>query len=116
VVVHGDLHLRDLISEPRHDCERAGHREAGPVGIAFVESEPGCLHRPAKYVQREHGRGQEQSAAVHALEFRDGHALAARNAHQVREQQVHRTHLRMLQEPGARLLVIRELRHVTPVV
>ena len=116
VLVHRDLRLRDVAAEPGHGRKRAGHRQAGAVGIALVEAEAGGLHGSAEYVQREHRPGKQQTVTVNAFEFVHRHALAARDAHLVGQQQVDGTHLRVVRKPGTRLLVIRELRHVTPVV
>ena len=116
VLVHGDLHLGDVVAEPGHGRQRAGHRQADPIGVTLVETEAGGLHRSAEHVECEHGRRKQQPGTVNALEFVHRHTLAARDAHLVGEQQVDGAHLRVERKPGARLLVIRELRHVAPVV
>ena len=114
VLVHGDLHLRHLLAEPRHRHQRAGQRQAQAVGVAFVETEARRLHGAAEHVEREHRCRQQHALPVHALEFLDGDALAARNAHLVRQQQVDVAHLRVLGEPGTGLLEIRCVRHGNP--
>ena len=88
MLVHRDLHLRDVVAEPGHGGQRAGQRQADAIGVAFVEPEAGRLHRSAEDVEREHRRGQQQAVAVDALEFLGRDPLAARNPHQVGQQQV----------------------------
>jgi hypothetical protein len=114
VLVHRDLHLRNLFAEPRRRHERSRDRQADPVGIALVEAESGRLHRAAQHVEREHGAGQQQPGTVHSLEFRHRDALAARDAHQVRKQQVDCADLRVAGQPGPRLLEVRGVRHDDP--
>ena len=61
VLVHADLHLRDVCAEPRHRHEGAGERQAHAIGVAFVEAEAGRLHGAAEHVEREHRARQQQA-------------------------------------------------------
>ena len=116
VLVHADLHLRDLLAEPGHGHQCSGDGQADTVGVTLVEPEAGALHRAATHVEREHRRRQQQAVTVHALQLLDRDALAPRDAHLVGEQQVDASHQRPPAEPGARLADVRELRHANPVV
>ena len=116
MLVHADLHLRDLFAQPRHGDQCAGDRQANTVGVALIEAKAGGLDRAAQHVEREHGAGQQQPVAVHALEFADGYPLAARNAHLVGEQQVDKAHPGVLVQPGSGLRKVRELRHDDPIM
>jgi hypothetical protein len=114
VLVHADLHLRELRTQPGHGCERTCDRQADAIGVAVVEAEPGGLDRPAAHVEREHRRRQQQAVAAYALELGDGHALAAQDAHQVGQQQIDEAHLGMRRRPGTNLRDVGWLRHVDP--
>ena len=61
VLVHADLHLRDVFAEPGHRHEGAGDRQAHAIGVAFVEAEAGGLHGAAEHVEREHRARQQQA-------------------------------------------------------
>jgi hypothetical protein len=114
VLVHRNLHLRDVLAEPRHRRQRPRQGQADAVGVALVEAEARGLHGAAEHVEREHRGRQHQAGAVHAFEFGRRDTLATRDPHEVGQQQVHVTHLRVLREPGAGRLEFRELRHGTP--
>ena len=90
VIEHLDLELRDAWAHPRGREKRLCDRHAGPVGVAFVKAEAGCLDRAAEHVERKHRSGQGNAPLIDARKIGTIDPLAAQHAAEIGQQKVDR--------------------------